>query len=54
MAYLRTASCLVAAAFMVAAPAALGIPAALAEPAVAGAGHDACPYKVATPPAVDS
>jgi len=39
---------------MVAAPAALGIPAALAEPAVAGAGHDACPYKVATPPAVDS
>src|SRR5271156_439586 len=42
MAYLRTVSCLVAAAFMVAAPAALG------------AGHDACPYKVATPPAVDS
>jgi serine-type D-Ala-D-Ala carboxypeptidase (penicillin-binding protein 5/6) len=39
---------------MVAAPAALGIPAAVAEPAVAGAGHDACPYKVATPPAVDS
>ena len=39
---------------MVAAPAALNIPAALAEPAVAGAGHDACPYKVATPPAVDS
>jgi serine-type D-Ala-D-Ala carboxypeptidase (penicillin-binding protein 5/6) len=39
---------------MVAAPAALGIPAALAEPAVTGAGHDACPFKVATPPAVDS
>jgi serine-type D-Ala-D-Ala carboxypeptidase (penicillin-binding protein 5/6) len=54
MAYLRTASCLVAAAFIITAPVALGIPAALAEPAVTGAGHDACPFKVATPPAVDS
>jgi D-alanyl-D-alanine carboxypeptidase (penicillin-binding protein 5/6) len=37
---------------MVIAPAALlGMPAALAEPAVV---HDACPYKVSTPPAVDS
>lgn len=36
---------------MVAVPALLPMPAALAEPAVV---HDPCPYKVATPPAVDS
>jgi serine-type D-Ala-D-Ala carboxypeptidase (penicillin-binding protein 5/6) len=51
MAYLRTASCLAAAAFLVTAPAVLGMPAAFAEPAVA---HDTCPYRVSTPPAVDS
>jgi D-alanyl-D-alanine carboxypeptidase (penicillin-binding protein 5/6) len=40
---------------MVSAPAALGMPIAVAEPNTgAGVGHDACPYKVATPPAVDS
>ncbi|MGB6208440.1 D-alanyl-D-alanine carboxypeptidase family protein [Mycobacterium sp.] len=52
---LRTASCLVAATFLAAAPVVLGVPIALAEPA-AGSGPtpDACPYKVATPPAVDS
>ena len=36
---------------MLSAPAVLGMPAAFAEPAVT---HDMCPYKVATPPAVDS
>jgi len=36
---------------MVAAPAMLGMPAAVADP---NAAHDTCPYKVATPPAVDS
>jgi D-alanyl-D-alanine carboxypeptidase (penicillin-binding protein 5/6) len=36
---------------MLAAPAMLGVPTASAEPAVV---HDTCPYKVATPPAVDS
>jgi len=51
MAYLRTASCLAAAALLVTAPAVLGMPAAFAEPAVA---HDTCPYRVSTPPAVDS
>ena len=40
---------------MVAVPAALGVPVAIAEPnAGAGPAHDTCPYKVATPPAVDS
>ena len=36
---------------MVTAPALLGLPVAVAEPATA---HDTCPYKVSTPPAVDS
>jgi serine-type D-Ala-D-Ala carboxypeptidase (penicillin-binding protein 5/6) len=36
---------------MLTAPAVLGMPVAFAEPAVV---HDMCPYKVATPPAVDS
>jgi D-alanyl-D-alanine carboxypeptidase (penicillin-binding protein 5/6) len=36
---------------MVTAPALLGMPVAVAEPATA---HDTCPYKVSTPPAVDS
>jgi serine-type D-Ala-D-Ala carboxypeptidase (penicillin-binding protein 5/6) len=51
MIFLRTASCLVAAGFMLTTPAALGMPVALAEP---GPAHDTCPYKVSTPPAVDS
>ncbi|HEX4395352.1 MAG TPA: D-alanyl-D-alanine carboxypeptidase, partial [Mycobacterium sp.] len=51
MALFRTASCLAAAGFMLTAPALLGMPAAFAEPAVV---HDVCPFKVATPPAVDS
>jgi D-alanyl-D-alanine carboxypeptidase (penicillin-binding protein 5/6) len=52
MGFLRTASCLAAAAFLVALP---GMPIAFAEPAVgAGPVPDVCPYKVATPPAVDS
>jgi D-alanyl-D-alanine carboxypeptidase (penicillin-binding protein 5/6) len=36
---------------MLTAPAMLGIPTALADPA---AGHDVCPFRVTTPPAVDS
>ena len=48
---LRLASCLAAAGFMLRAPALLGMPVAVAEPAAA---HDTCPYKVSTPPAVDS
>jgi serine-type D-Ala-D-Ala carboxypeptidase (penicillin-binding protein 5/6) len=36
---------------MITAPALLGMPVAVAEPAAA---HDTCPYKVSTPPAVDS
>ncbi len=36
---------------MLTAPAALGMPVALAEP---GAANDTCPYRVSTPPAVDS
>jgi D-alanyl-D-alanine carboxypeptidase (penicillin-binding protein 5/6) len=51
MAFLRIVSCLAAAGFMVTAPALLGMPVAVAEPATA---HDTCPYKVSTPPAVDS
>ncbi|OBJ57038.1 D-alanyl-D-alanine carboxypeptidase family protein [Mycobacterium sp. 1423905.2] len=48
----RAASCLAAAAFLVAGPA---VPAALAEPnAEANAGAANCPYRVTTPPAVDS
>jgi serine-type D-Ala-D-Ala carboxypeptidase (penicillin-binding protein 5/6) len=40
---------------MLMAPAVLGTPAAAAEPAAGhGPGRDACPYKVSTPPAVDS
>jgi len=40
---------------MSAAPVVLGMPIAFAEPAVgSGPPRDACPYKVATPPAVDS
>jgi D-alanyl-D-alanine carboxypeptidase (penicillin-binding protein 5/6) len=51
MAFLRIASSLAAAGFMITAPALLGMPVAVAEPAAA---HDTCPYKVSTPPAVDS
>jgi D-alanyl-D-alanine carboxypeptidase (penicillin-binding protein 5/6) len=51
MAFLRIASCLAAAGFMITAPALLGMPVAVAEPAAA---RDTCPYKVSTPPAVDS
>ena len=55
MALLRTASCLAAAGFMLSTPALLGMPAAFAEPGSGpGAVHDVCPYKVATPAAVDS
>ena len=40
---------------MLTAPALLGMPAALAEPGPGpGSVHDMCPFKVATPPAVDS
>ncbi|MGH3577306.1 MAG: D-alanyl-D-alanine carboxypeptidase family protein [Mycobacterium sp.] len=48
MAFLRSAACLAAAVFLVAVP---GMPAAVAEP---NAAPDACPYRVTTPPAVDS
>jgi D-alanyl-D-alanine carboxypeptidase (penicillin-binding protein 5/6) len=51
----RTASCLAAAGFMLSTPALLGLPAAFAEPGPGPAPlHDVCPYKVATPAAVDS
>ena len=51
----RTASCLAAASFMLSTPALLGLPAAFAEPGPGpGPVHDVCPYKVATPAAVDS
>ncbi|MDT5350763.1 MAG: hypothetical protein QOH91_4050 [Mycobacterium sp.] len=51
----RSASCLAAAVFLIAAPAGLGLPAALAEPDVGpNAVPAGCPYKVSTPPAVDS
>ncbi|MBV9723386.1 MAG: D-alanyl-D-alanine carboxypeptidase [Mycobacterium sp.] len=49
--FVRSASCLAAAGFMLMTPAALGMPVALAEP---DAAHDTCPYRVSTPPAVDS
>src|ERR1700677_5228235 len=53
MSFLRTASCLAAAAFMLAVPAAL--PTAVAEPSPGpNAGPGGCPYKVSTPQAVDS
>ncbi|MGA3255148.1 MAG: D-alanyl-D-alanine carboxypeptidase family protein [Mycobacterium sp.] len=53
MSFLRTASCLAAAAFMLAAPVAL--PTAVAEPSPGpNAGPGGCPYKVSTPQAVDS
>ncbi|OBF61429.1 D-alanyl-D-alanine carboxypeptidase [Mycobacterium sp. 852002-53434_SCH5985345] len=55
MNFLRPASCLAAAVFLIAAPVTLAAPAAHAEP---GAGPNAapanCPFKVNTPPAVDS
>ncbi|MEZ0362261.1 D-alanyl-D-alanine carboxypeptidase family protein [Mycobacterium sp. pUA109] len=52
MASLRSASCLAAAVFLLAMPA---MPTAVAEPnAGPNAGLDTCPYKVATPPAVDA
>jgi serine-type D-Ala-D-Ala carboxypeptidase (penicillin-binding protein 5/6) len=51
MAFLRSASCLAGAAFLVMAPAVWGVPTAVAEPSTA---HDPCPYKMFTPPAVDS
>ncbi|WP_421841775.1 D-alanyl-D-alanine carboxypeptidase family protein [Mycobacterium sp.] len=57
--YLRTASCLAAVAFALAAPTALGLPATVplvhAEPnPETNGGATDCPYKVSTPPAVDS
>jgi serine-type D-Ala-D-Ala carboxypeptidase (penicillin-binding protein 5/6) len=55
MSLLRSASCLAAAAFVITAPAALNVPAAIAEPSPGpSAGPANCPYKVNTPPAVDS
>jgi serine-type D-Ala-D-Ala carboxypeptidase (penicillin-binding protein 5/6) len=55
MTFLRSASCLAAAVFMIAAPAAPGLPRVSAEPSPGpNAGPAACPYKVTTPPAVDS
>jgi D-alanyl-D-alanine carboxypeptidase (penicillin-binding protein 5/6) len=52
---LRAASCLAAAAFLAAGPGLLGAPIANAEPsAEANGGAGSCPYKVSTPPAVDS
>ncbi|WIM87746.1 D-alanyl-D-alanine carboxypeptidase family protein [Candidatus Mycobacterium wuenschmannii] len=55
MAIFRTASCLAAAGFMLGSPALLGMPVAFAEPNPGpGVVHDLCPYKVATPAAVDS
>ncbi|OSC43039.1 D-alanyl-D-alanine carboxypeptidase family protein [Mycobacterium decipiens] len=55
----RSAACLAAAAFLVAGPTAMvgapGLPIARAEPnAEANGGAASCPYKVTTPPAVDS
>jgi D-alanyl-D-alanine carboxypeptidase (penicillin-binding protein 5/6) len=49
----RAASCLAAAVFTLAVP--VGLPAAVAEPSPGpNAGPASCPYKVTTPPAVDS
>lgn len=57
MSFLRTASCLAAAVFLMAAPAVAGTPGTVpigrAEP-VPHAGSTDCPYRVTTPPAVDS
>jgi serine-type D-Ala-D-Ala carboxypeptidase (penicillin-binding protein 5/6) len=51
----RGAACLAAALFLTAAPAGPGLPHALAEPdAGPNAAPAACPYKVVTPPPVDS
>lgn len=51
----RAASCLAVAAFLVTGPAGLGLTAAKAEPnAGTNSGPAGCPYKVNTPPAVDS
>ena len=51
----RPASCLAAASFLLTTPALLGMPVALAEPGPGpGEVHDMCPFKVATPQAVDS
>jgi serine-type D-Ala-D-Ala carboxypeptidase (penicillin-binding protein 5/6) len=51
MSFLRSASCLVASVFVVAGPAST----VMAEPTPgANAGPPACPFKVSTPPAVDS
>ncbi|RET73155.1 D-alanyl-D-alanine carboxypeptidase, partial [Mycobacterium tuberculosis] len=49
MAFLRSVSCLAAAVFAVGTG--IGLPTAAGEPNAAPA---ACPYKVSTPPAVDS
>jgi serine-type D-Ala-D-Ala carboxypeptidase (penicillin-binding protein 5/6) len=53
--FLRAASCLAAALFLLAAPALPSTPAAFAEPDTApDSSRDTCPYKVSTPPAVDT
>jgi len=55
MTFLRSASCLAAAVLVIAAPIAPGLPTAFAEPSPGpDAGLPNCPYKVSTPPAVDS
>ena len=55
MNFLRPASCLAAAVFLIAAPVALAAPAARAEPgAEPNTAPANCPFKVNTPPAVDS
>ncbi|MBW0014683.1 D-alanyl-D-alanine carboxypeptidase family protein, partial [Mycobacterium sp.] len=55
MSFLRPASRLAAAVFLIAAPLAVAAPTAFAEPAPGpSAGPPNCPYKVSTPPAVDS
>src|SRR5260221_9644887 len=54
----RSASCLAAAVFMVAGPpglaGVLALPTAKAEPNAEAGGAANCPYRVTTPPAVDS
>jgi len=53
--WLRPASCLAAAVFVIAAPVTLAAPTAKAEPGVGpNAAPAGCPYRVSTPPAVDS
>jgi D-alanyl-D-alanine carboxypeptidase (penicillin-binding protein 5/6) len=49
----RRTLCLAAAVAVLGAPALIGMPTASAEP-VAGSDTDTCPYRVSTPPAVDS